>query len=59
MHKMAAAVSIFGVPAMNEEPTTIIIQRYPDILPADTAAEARLLLADLRPPTPPGDTPST
>ena len=85
---------------MNEEPTTVIIQRYLDALPRDTAAEpiirdlleraagrlrllcARLLhksyprltrpptnletdellgdvVAGLRPPSPPRDTPST
>src|SRR5215510_2706960 len=39
MHKMPVAALIFGVPAMNEEPTTIIIQRYLDALPGDSAAE--------------------
>ena len=39
MHKMAVAALIFGVLAMNEEPTTVIIQRYLDALPEDSAAE--------------------
>ena len=39
MHKMAAAALIFGALAMSEEPTTVIIQRYLDALPGDTAAE--------------------
>ena len=44
---MAVAALIFGVLAMNEEPTTVIIQRYLDALPGDTAAESivRELLA--------------
>jgi hypothetical protein len=48
MHKMAVAALIFGVRAMNEEPTPVIIR----LLPAER-------LADLRPPTPPIDTPPT
>jgi RNA polymerase sigma-70 factor (ECF subfamily) len=39
MHKMAGATSIFGALAMNEEPTTVIVQRYLDALPGDAAAE--------------------
>jgi RNA polymerase sigma factor (sigma-70 family) len=39
MNKMAAAVLILGALAMNEEPTTVIIQRYLDAMPGDTAAE--------------------
>jgi len=39
MHKMAVAALIFGALAMNEEPTTVVIQRYLDALPGDTAAE--------------------
>ena len=39
MHKMAVAALIFGVLAMNEEPTTVVIQRYLDALPGDAAAE--------------------
>jgi RNA polymerase sigma-70 factor (ECF subfamily) len=39
LHKMAVAALIFGVLAMNEEPTTLIIQRYLDALPGDTAGE--------------------
>ena len=39
MHEMAVAALIFGVLAMNEGPTTVIIQRYLDALPGDTAAE--------------------
>ena len=44
---MAVAALIFGVLTMNEEPTTVIIQRYLDALPGDTAAESivRELLA--------------
>src|SRR5262249_41370294 len=63
--KMAVAALIFGVLAMSEEPTTVIIQRYLDALPGDTAAEPiiRELLeraaGRLRLPTPPGDTPPT
>jgi DNA-directed RNA polymerase specialized sigma24 family protein len=37
---MAVAESIFGVLAMSEDPTTVIIQRYLDASPGDTAAEA-------------------
>jgi hypothetical protein len=36
---MAVPFLIFGVLAMNEGPTTVIIQRYLDALPGDTAAE--------------------
>ena len=36
---MAAAALIFGALAMNEEPTTFVIQRYLDALPGDPAAE--------------------
>jgi RNA polymerase sigma-70 factor (ECF subfamily) len=36
---MAVAALIFGALAMNEEPTTVIIQRYLDALPGDAAAE--------------------
>jgi RNA polymerase sigma-70 factor (ECF subfamily) len=36
---MAVPPWIFEVLAMNEEPTTVIIQRYLDALPGDTAAE--------------------
>src|SRR5215469_6752053 len=39
LHKMAVAALIFGALAMNEEPTTVIIQRYLDALPGDNAAE--------------------
>ena len=39
MHKMAVAALIFGALAMNEEPTTVVIQRYLDALPGDAAAE--------------------
>ena len=39
MHEMALAAFMFGALAMNEEPTTAIIQRYLDALPGDTAAE--------------------
>src|SRR5262245_37253807 len=39
MHKMAAAALILGALAMNEEPTTVVIQRYLDALPGDAAAE--------------------
>ena len=39
MHKMAADALIFGALAMNEEPTTVVIQRYLDALPGDAAAE--------------------
>jgi RNA polymerase sigma-70 factor (ECF subfamily) len=39
LHKMAAAALIFGALAMNEEPTTVVIQRYLDALPGDAAAE--------------------
>jgi RNA polymerase sigma-70 factor (ECF subfamily) len=39
LHKMAVAALIFGALAMNEEPTTVIIQRYLDALPGDAAAE--------------------
>jgi RNA polymerase sigma-70 factor (ECF subfamily) len=39
MHKMAVAALIFGALAMNEEPTTFVIQRYLDALPGDPAAE--------------------
>src|SRR5262245_3211993 len=39
MHKMAVAALIFGGLAMNEEPTTVVIQRYLDALPGDAAAE--------------------
>ena len=39
LHKMAVAALIFEVLAMNEEPTTVVIQRYLDALPGDTAAE--------------------
>src|SRR5262249_7230610 len=39
MHKMAVAALIFGVLAMNEEPTTVVIQPYLDALPGDGAAE--------------------
>jgi hypothetical protein len=39
MHKMAVAALILGVLAMNEEPTTVIIQRCLDALPGDAAAE--------------------
>jgi hypothetical protein len=39
LHKMAVAALIFGVLAMNEVPTTVIIQRYLDALPGDAAAE--------------------
>jgi hypothetical protein len=47
IRKMAAVVLIFGTLAMNEEPTTAIIERYLDALPGDTAAEpiVRELLA--------------
>jgi RNA polymerase sigma-70 factor (ECF subfamily) len=38
--KLVVAASFFGdPPAMHEEPTTVIIQRYLDALPGDTAAE--------------------
>jgi RNA polymerase sigma-70 factor (ECF subfamily) len=36
---MAGAALFFGDPAMHEEPTTVIIQRYLDALPGDPAAE--------------------
>ena len=36
---MAVAALILGVLGMNEEPTTVIIQRYLDALPGDPAAE--------------------
>jgi RNA polymerase sigma-70 factor (ECF subfamily) len=36
---MAVATLLLGALAMNEEPTTVIIQRYLDALPGDTAAE--------------------
>src|SRR5262249_33616462 len=39
LHKMAVAALIFGALAMNEEPTTVIIQRYLDALPGDATAE--------------------
>src|SRR5262249_10240477 len=39
MHTMAVAALIFGALAMNEEPTTVIIQRYLDALPGGAAAE--------------------
>ena len=39
LDKMAVAALIVGVLAMSEEPTTVIIQRYLDALPGDTAAE--------------------
>jgi len=39
MHEMAVAALILGVLAMNEEPTTVIIQRYLDALPGDAADE--------------------
>src|SRR5262249_14153558 len=39
LHKMAVAALIFGALAMNEEPTTVIIQRYLAALPGDPAAE--------------------
>ena len=39
LHKMAVAALIFGVLAMNEDPTTVIVQRYLDALPGDAAAE--------------------
>jgi hypothetical protein len=47
VHKMAVAALIFGALAMNEEPTTVIIQRYLDALLGDTVAEpiVRELLA--------------
>jgi RNA polymerase sigma-70 factor (ECF subfamily) len=37
--KMTVAALFFGYPAMHEEPTTVIIQRYLDALPGDAAAE--------------------
>jgi len=39
MDRMAGLVSFFGALAMPEEETTVIIQRYLDALPEDTAAE--------------------
>ena len=39
MHKMAAAALTFGALAMNEEPTTVVIQRYLDALPGDADVE--------------------
>jgi RNA polymerase sigma-70 factor (ECF subfamily) len=36
---MAVATLIFGGLAMNEVPTTVIIQRYLDALPEEAAAE--------------------
>jgi RNA polymerase sigma-70 factor (ECF subfamily) len=39
MHKTAVAASILGALAMDEEPTTIVIQGYLDALPGDVAAE--------------------
>jgi RNA polymerase sigma-70 factor (ECF subfamily) len=39
MHKLAVAALTFGALAMNEEPTTVIVQRYLDALPGDAAAE--------------------
>jgi RNA polymerase sigma factor (sigma-70 family) len=39
MHTMAAAALIFGALAMDEAPTTVVIQRYLDALPGDAAAE--------------------
>jgi hypothetical protein len=37
--KLAAAALFFGCLAMQEAPTTVIIQRYLDALPGDQAAE--------------------
>jgi RNA polymerase sigma-70 factor (ECF subfamily) len=39
MHKITVVALIFGALPMNEEPTTIIIQRYLDALPADATSE--------------------
>jgi hypothetical protein len=39
LHKMAVAALIFGALAMNEEATTVVIQRYLDALSGDAAAE--------------------
>jgi RNA polymerase sigma-70 factor (ECF subfamily) len=36
---MAVTALFFGDPAMHEEPTTVVIQRYLDALPGDPAAE--------------------
>jgi RNA polymerase sigma-70 factor (ECF subfamily) len=36
---MAVTALLFGDPAMHEEPTTVVIQRYLDALPTDTGAE--------------------
>src|SRR6516162_8739627 len=39
MDRMAVTALFFGDPAMHEEPTTVVIQRYLDALPGDPAAE--------------------
>jgi RNA polymerase sigma-70 factor (ECF subfamily) len=39
MHKTVVAALILGALAMNEEPTTVVIQRYLDARPGDAAVE--------------------
>jgi hypothetical protein len=39
MHKVATPALTFGALAMNDEPTTVIIQRYLDASPGDNASE--------------------